>query len=298
MACINRPFSKQSGATCWFHAIMNGFVTSKYGQIIMYKALAKYIDENIQTKKQYEDFISSDLTCVRPGKLHSKFNFYKWFYHWLILGIQGNRNTRIVMRNLVLSKRNTNANTHQLPSQGLFDVLGRMEIHDYAVIDLHSGKIHKTYPDPSFIVYAISKIDWNNPLGGFGSYLPAQVDIEGRSFRLDHASFGEQFSNGGEHSSHAITGIRCMRDGSPMIIDSNSSLLYPCDWSKPDNITRCEAYVEECQKLYHSPPTSPIVLFVIYTNVRMSANNFNRNVNNIGPQKILNRLNRAMNTSG
>jgi len=291
MVCINRPFSKQSGATCWFHAIMNGFVTSKYGQVIMYRALSKYISEHVQTKKEFEDFMDSNLTCIRPGQLHSRFNFYKWFYHWLVIGIQVNRNTRNVMRNIVTTKRGNATNTHQLPAQGLFDILARMEINDYAVIDLHTGVIHKTYHDPSFIVYAASKIDLSNPLGGFGTQLPAQITIEGRTFRIDHVSIGEYFQNGGAHSSHAITGIRCMTDGSPKLIDSNSDSLYPCDWSVPANITTCAPYVHDCMRMYNSPPSSPIILFAVYTTMSMRLNN----LNNISPNKIINRYNRAMN---
>jgi len=295
MSCINRPFSKQSGATCWFHAIMNGFVTSKYGQVIMYKAIAKYIEENVRTKRQLEDFMSPNLTCVRPGQLHSRFNFYKWFYHWLIVGMVGNRNTRIVMRNLVLAKRNSTENAHNLPTQGLFDILVRMNITDYAVIDIHTGHVHKSYPDPTFIVYAASNIDKSNPLGGFGSHLAGQVTINDRVYRLDHASIGVFFENGGAHSSHTITGIRCIIDGSPRLIDSNDDHLYPCDWAVPSNITRCESYVRTCNTLYHSSPTTPIILFAIYTNIRMSVDNFNRNVNSIKPNRIVNRYNRATN---
>jgi hypothetical protein len=291
MACINRPFSKQSGATCWFHAIMNGFVTSKYGQVIMYRALSKYISEHVTTKKELEDFMSPNLTCVRPGQLYSRFNFYKWFYHWLVIGIPVNRNTRAVMRNIVTNKRSSNIDQHALPAQGLFDILGRMDIHDYSVADLHTGVVHKDHPDPSFIVYAASKIDKNNPLGGFGSFIPAQITIANRTFRCDHASIGVFFEQGGAHSAHAITGIRCMNDGSPKLIDSNSDALYSCDWSVPSTITTCQEYVQDCMRLYHSPPSSPIILFVVFTPLTMRLNN----LNNIRPNKIINRYSHAMN---
>jgi len=272
---------------------MNGFVTSKYGQIIMYKALSRYISDNVQTKKQFEDFMSPSLTCVRPGQLHSRFNFYKWFYHWLVIGIPLNRNTRIVMRNIVVNKRSSNINQHALPSKGLIDILGRMEIDDYIVIDLHTGQIHKTHPNPSFVIYAATTIDKQNPLGGFGTHLKAQVDLEGRIFRLDHASIGLFFENGGAHSSHAITGIRCINDGSPKLIDSNSDHLYTCDWSVPSNITRSTDYNNACMQMYHSVPSTPIILFVVYTTTTMRLNN----MNNISPNKIINRYNRAMNVS-
>ena len=166
-----------------------------------------------------------------------------------------------------------------------------MEIDDYIVIDLHSGQIHKTHPNPSFVIYAATTIDKQNPLGGFGTHLKAQVDLEGRIFRLDHASIGLFFENGGAHSSHAITGIRCMNDGSPKLIDSNSDYLYTCDWSVPSNITRCPEYTNACMQMYHSAPRTPIILFVVYTTTTMSMNN----MNNISPNKIINRYSRSMN---
>ena len=294
MACINRPFSKQSGSTCWFHAIMNGFVTSKYGQIIMYKAIAKFINEHVQTRAEYERFISPDLTCVRPGKLHSKFNFYKWFYHWLIVGVPVYKNSRNVMRNLVFTKRNV-AVDNLGSYKGLTEILERMDIQDYAVVDIVTGNIARNNPDPSFVVFTSPYLLKNMPTGGFKNHMSLQVTFNGSTYRLDHASLMIFFERGGEHASHAITGLRCMNTGLPMIADSNSDTLYPCDWTNPSNIERCEPYVADCLTLYQSAPTGCHIGFVIYTNVRMSLYNFNRNVNNIKPNKI---LNRAMNTNG
>jgi len=269
---------------------MNGFVTSKYGQVIMYHALSKYINEHVQTKKEFQDFASPNLTCVAPGKLHSRFNFYKWFYHWLVLGIQTNRNSRNIMRNITVTKRSNLSNQHTLPAQGLFEILNRMEINDYAVLDVQTGAILKNdHPFPSFVVAAASTINPNAR-----NNLPPEITFNEFRYRLDHASLGIYFENGGAHSSHAITGIRCIANGHPVIIDSNSDNIYSCDWSNPMNITQCETYVRECQRLYHSVPTNPIVLFAVYTNVNISPSLLK---NNISPNKLLNRYNRAMNTS-
>lgn len=290
MVCIDRPFSLQQGATCWFNSIMNGFVTSKYGQVIMYRALSKYIEENIQTKRAFEEFMNSELPH-QDGRMYSKLNFYKWFYHWLVIGLPLSRNSRTIMRNIVPTKRLNTVNTHKNPSQGLSEILERMNITDFAAFDIHRGTILRSHPDPSFIVYAAINIEKSDPLGRFKTHLPATITQDGRVYRCDHMSIGVFFPMGAAHSSHAITGIRCLTDGSPMIIDSNSSEMYPCDWSSISNVANCIPYIEKCQTLYHSTPQNPIALFVIYTKMSLSV----KNAMNISPDHILERYRNAMN---
>ena len=287
MACLNRPFAKQQGATCWFNAIMNGFVLSRKGRIIMYKAIARYIDQNVQTRRELEDFMRDDITCIRPGQLHSKFNFYKWFYRWLVLGLPMDRNTRIVMRNLVKNKRSDEIDQHNLPSKALVDILNRMDITSYSLIDIHTGHIYKNEPNCEFVIYAATTIDTNNPLGRFGSELALTV---ADNYRLDHASLGVFFEQGGSHSSHAITGVTCITTGEPILVDSNSDHIYACDWRIPANIMASQGYVNFCSGAYHSPPSRPIILFAIYTRNDIT----NRNLPNIF--SLLNRHKNAMNT--
>jgi len=291
MQCVDRPFSIQDGATCWFNAIMNGFVTSKYGQVIMYRALAKYLHEKVLSRGELRDFMSDELTYPPSGKLLSKFNFYKWFYRWLVMGILPPRSSRIIMRNIHANKRNTNINQSSNPAQGLFDILGRMDVTDYAVIDLNSGVEHKSHPDPDFIVYAPLTIQWNNPVD---KILSNVTTYNGREYRVDHASIGIQFENGGAHSAHAVSGIRCLGDGTPRLLDSNINHIFYCDWSILSSIVTNLEYVTFCNATYNSPPRNPIYLFIVCIK-----SSINRNTNrlNIEPQKLINRYGTAMNSN-
>jgi hypothetical protein len=295
MQCTDRPFSIQEGATCWFNSIMNGFVTSKYGQVIMYRAIAKYLHEKVLSRRELHDFMDDELTYPQSGKLLTKFNFYKWFYRWLVMGYLPQRSSRIIMRNLTLSKRNTNMNAHVAPNQALFDILHRMDIDDFAVIDLNTGSELKSHPDPSFVVFTPVNLSWENPMN---SLVSPHVTYNGRNYHVDHASIGIRFLNGGAHSAHAITGIRCASDGSLKLIDSNVNEMFNCDWSNLLNIVSNERYGAFCNVAYNSPPSDPIYLFVICIKTSMNRQNLNADKLNIGPQKLINRYGTAMNTNG
>jgi hypothetical protein len=301
MACITRPATKQDGATCWFHAILNGFITSKYGQVIMYKALAKYMYEHVATKKEYEDFASSDLTCVMPGKLHSKFNFYKWLYHWLVIGLPAvRRNTRNAMKNLVNAKRGNLNERHQHPAVALFQILGRMDIKSFLAFNLVtqqpiSPPVTET---PDFWVFAVDTLSPNVKQGGFGAILPEILEAPQFGtgiYRLDHMCIGISLAGAGSHSGHAITGIRCAQTGAYQIIDSNIDFIFPCDWRQIDNVANNYAYRAACAQVYQAVPTNPLIFFVTYVRANIDTNTLNMNKLNIRPEKIIQKHMNAMN---
>lgn len=291
--CITRPFSIQQGATCWFNSIMNGFVTSKYGQAIMYYAVARYLDSRVLSRRELQDFMTDELTYPPSGRLTSKFNFYKWFYRWLIIGVLPQRNSRNVLRNISLSKRSSNNERHSSPVIGLFEILERMDIDSFAVFDFNAGTEIKAHPDPDFIVVAPTSLRTNNPM----DRLTMQTfQYHGHEYILDHASLGVFFGGGGQHGSHAITGIRCAFNPNHLrIIDSNSPESYQCDWTSLPNIQSSREYVTFCQKTYNGPPQTPIYLFIIYVKRSINVSNANSDLYNIRPQKLMNRFSTAMN---
>lgn len=303
MACTNRPGTKQAGATCWFHAILNGFVTSKYGQVIMYKALAKYMYEHVATKKEFEDFASPDLTCVMPGKLHSRFNFYKWLYHWLVIGIPAvSRNSRNAMRNLVTSKRTNLTESHSYPFDALGKILERLEIKNFLAFDLVSQQQVSlgVSEEPDFWVFGLNTPRPNIKQGGFGGILPETLQAPQYGtgvYRLDHMCIGITLAGAGAHNQHAITGIRCMRTGAYKIIDSNIDAFFACDWRTIDNVASCETYKAACIPTYNAVPTNPLICFVVYVRSNIDTNTLNMNKLNIRPEKIIQKYLSAMNTS-
>jgi len=306
MACLNRPATRQSGATCWFHAILNGFITSKYGQVIMYNALAKYMFEHVATKKELEDFISPSLTCVMPGRLHSRFNFYKWLYYWLILSdTSGSRNSRNVMRNLVNAKRNNINERHNNPVTALMQILDRLDIHKYAAFNLvtHNLVSRVIYEVPDFWVFGNDRLlNGTVKQGGFGSELPDVLEAPQYGtgvYRLDHMCIGVKFGDSaGAHTSHAITGIRCKNTGNFMLVDSNIDFLFPCDWRQIDNVTSNQQYAQACMLTYGSPVVLSSIIFVVYVRSNIDLETLNMNKLNIRPEKILQKHVSAMNTSG
>lgn len=293
--CINRPATKQSGATCWFNAILNGFVTSKYGQVIMYKALANYMQRHVATKKEYEDFTSSNLTCVIPGKLHSRFNFYKWLYHWLVIGLPVvERNTRNVMKNLVSVKRGNLSETHQHPAIGLFQILERMDIKNFLAFNLITRQLlfppPRNIEAPDFLVFATEFLNTNVKQGSFGPIIPEIFEAPQFGtgvYRLDHMCIGIALAGAGVHSSHAITGIRCIRTGTYQIIDSNIDFIFNCDWRKLDNVANNTGYQAACIQTYNAIPTNPMLCFVTYVRPNIDTNILNMNRMNIRPEKML-----------
>ncbi len=302
MACINRPGTKQDGATCWFHSILNGFVTSKYGQVIMYKALAKYMYENVSTKKELEDFITGNLTCVMPGKLHSRFNFYKWLYHWLVIGLPSvRRNSRNAMRNLVSAKRVNLTETHINPAVALSQILERLGIKNYLAFNLitRAQLSPAVYEQPDFWVFASDKLTKNVKHGAFGPFLPdiIQAPQYGTGiYRIDHMSIGIALEGAGVHSGHAITGIRCIHTGAYHIIDSNIDYIFPCDWRILDNIVNNDLYRAACLRVYSAVPKTPVIFFVTYVRANMDITTLNMNKMNIRPEKIIQKHISAMNT--
>lgn len=304
MACINRPATKQDGATCWFHAILNGFVTSKYGQVIMYKALANYMYQQVKTKKEYEDFASPNLTCIIPGKLHSKFNFYKWLYHWLVIGIPATkRNSRNAMQNLVNVKRGNLNERHGHPALALSQILERMDIKNFLAFNLVtrdpiSPSVSET---PDFWIFAVDTVNPNIKQGSFGAFLPDVIEAPQYGtgvYRLDHMCIGITLAGAGAHAGHAITGIRCAKTGAYQIIDSNIDELFACDWRVIDNVATNTRYIEACMRTYNAVPTKPLICFVIYVRANIDITTLNMNKLNLRPEKIIQRHMNAMNTSG
>ena len=304
MACITRPATKQDGATCWFHAILNGFVTSKYGQVVMYKALAKYMYEHVATKKEFEDFASPDLTCVMPGKLHSRFNFYKWLYHWLVIGLPAvRRNTRNVMRNLVNVKRYNINDTHQSPLAALSKIFERLDIKNFLAFNLVSQTLISPpiSEPPDFWIFGVENLNPNIKQGGFGAHLPEVLEAPQYGpgvYRLDHMCISIALAGAGAHSGHAITGIRCAQTGAYQIIDSNIDAIIPCDWRIIDNVANNQIYREKCIQTYNAVPTNPMICFVTYVSPNIDTNTLNMNKLNIRPEKIIQKYMSAMNTSG
>lgn len=301
MACVTRPGTKQDGATCWFHAILNGFMTSKYGQVIMYKSLAKYMYQHVATKKEIQNFTSSDLTCVMPGKLHSKFNFYKWLYHWLVIGLPSiRRNTRNAMKNLVNVKRGNLNERHAHPSVALFQILERLDIKNFLAFNLVTQQpiSPPVYEEPDFWVFAVDTANATIKQGAFGAILPDVLEAPQFGtgvYRLDHMCIGITLAGAGAHSSHAITGIRCAQNGTYQIIDSNIDYITPCDWRQIDNVATNGVYQSLCMQTYQAVPTNPFICFVVYVRSNIDTATLNMNKLNIRPEKIIQKHMSAMN---
>jgi hypothetical protein len=268
----------------------------------MYKALAKYMYENVSTKKELEDFITGNLTCVMPGKLHSRFNFYKWLYHWLVIGLPSvRRNSRNAMRNLVSAKRVNLTETHINPAVALSQILERLGIKNYLAFNLitRAQLSPAVYEQPDFWVFASDKLTKNVKHGAFGPFLPdiIQAPQYGTGiYRIDHMSIGIALEGAGVHSGHAITGIRCIHTGAYHIIDSNIDYIFPCDWRILDNIVNNDLYRAACLRVYSAVPKTPVIFFVTYVRANMDITTLNMNKMNIRPEKIIQKHISAMNT--
>lgn len=208
---LNRYSKNQKGHTCWYYAMMNGFMVSRRCHRVMHFITQKFITENIKTHAEFQKF--QNLTeCPRRSTLYSFCQQIFLFDEFNRSGIQS------IFTNI--NNNSVNKGYSQLAQLSKFMSVSGIDPHINWVNDKAAEFVEATEPRIFTIVYNCE--DSTN------------FHMENNTNRdsLEFACFGLD-------DKHSITGIRVGQKY--WVVDSNG-FRGEIDWRNPSNILRDSKY--------------------------------------------------------
>ena len=204
----------QQGYTCWYYAMMNGFMVSRRCHRVMHFITQKFITENIKTHAEFQKF-QNPTECQRGQTLYS-------FCQQIFLhdtfeksGIQS------IFTNI--NNKSVNKGYAPLAQLSKFMKVSGIDPHINWVDETDGSFVEAKQQRIFTIVYNCEEAPINTNI---------QMDNTSNKDSLEFASFGV----GGKHS---ITGVRVGQKY--WVIDSNG-FKGEIDWRNPLNILKDSKY--------------------------------------------------------
>lgn len=238
---VRRRSTIQTGQTCWFHSILNGFLVDDKGRRYLQRALADYLRtmKNSENRRLFSTENSARTTCLtslRPTHI-----FFKTIHTLLAGRAPSSTLTNIPVRSIIPSIRNNVEIQANNVSQRLYELLTSLKLTDYCSIYDVNG--HRVQDARSGEYIKIVDNYWDNNAAQLRTHVPHVVG----NTRLTFAIFQLISSTGNRHSSHFITGY-VSRSGARYIIDSNGFV-----GRINGDILSDENYKNFCTRTYGAP---------------------------------------------
>ena len=191
----------QLRGTCWFHSILNIFLLSSTGRMLLRKALKMYLEK----QPVLLNIRNNSNACPMRGHIN-----LQYFWSYVKYKLSSNTSGKATRNNIVSENhliRNLNLrNKNQTTEGGSYDDLLKF--------------IKAVFP-PSMLKFILSPFI---PSNKFNKNIPVETD----KYTLFGCYIGANWKKLGKYEGHAICGYMC--NNIPYIYDSNMKRSIQLDW--------------------------------------------------------------------
>ena len=222
----------QTGGTCWFYTILNGFILSDSGKAILYKRMTEFF--NGLNKRERETFLRpSGLGCPAKNRTFSQLHFWKFIDQYICqyrrerqIPLQAKTSPELLRTINRWNSNNSYRNSFRaggaMTHLEVFPVLRSIGLGDKyqkerAYLKNHGGVIP---PDKQFIIWADRSVAYK---------VPKVLRRSGFKFSLSHCAFSIMV-----HEAHAVSGY--VSGGHGYLYDSNQQRKFACQWWDPKSL--------------------------------------------------------------
>lgn len=195
----------QTGQTCWFHSILNGFLLNRVGRVYLRRALFNFKRQLTGPALREFESNSGRNSGMCPGSLVNSRSFFRKIQ----TSLYGGTATRYNFTNVgnLLSVQNS----PQDPSLKIGDFMTAIGMHDYTTYYNDSVPTTLASSGETYIHIEYPGMITRNLV---------TPKIRNRTRNYSFVVIALSASHGGTHSSHAITGLYD-DSGNEYILDSN-----------------------------------------------------------------------------
>jgi hypothetical protein len=215
--------------TCWFHSILNGFLITNQGRLLLNYMLQKY--KSSHELLPLEDKIRN-LSGKPKGCVNFSINFFFTILEWvlkinpsLIRNVASNNLLKMINKNVRENIRNVNSGSTNI-FKDLLNFLRRIRLIDHVIFhDINDKKFIVQKDDPLLLINY-------NLEGTYYDVKAKSTNFKGKRYNLNCVYFELKNTRNRKASSHLITGI--IENNKCYIVDSNG-IIFECDWLKNPN---------------------------------------------------------------
>lgn len=223
----------QTGGTCWFYSVINGFMLSENGVKILYAKLKEYYESLNQTGKNY---FNQDMNAPCPANIARTNPLYFWkFIDQFLCFRSGPRSVLLrsqksgqILSGLNLANRKSINEYGAVPHEQIDKILNHLGFRgEYE----HVSRATKRFNAPRNVKFiVVSKKSRTAP--GM-SQIPPSLLADPNYSIMYAVIMIEDYSNNNKPG-HAITGFICNK--TQYLFNSDDGKFMKCNWLDPTNL--------------------------------------------------------------